>query len=425
MKLEEKIIEILKEDFICDNCLGRFFSELLSGFSNRERGRILRNYLAFLLDSGEKIEVNTSNFYGIKFRNIKLEIKEPEKCKICGNFFEGEIDELAKKIVEELKDIEFQTFLIGSIPRDEMLNEEEKLQEKVGIEFSETIKSEINRELGKRVEKLSGKKFSLQNPDITIIVNLKTGKIKKEIRSLFIYGKYKKLVRGIPQSKWVCSNCRGKGCIKCKGTGKLYPTSVQEEIEKPLLKATKAKKSALHTEGREDIDARCLDYRPFVIELIKPLKRKINLKEMEKKINKSKKVKVRLLGFVDKGLVKKIKSERSEKTYQVEVEFEKEIDREKLKELKKLEGQAILQKTPTRVLHRRSDKMRKRIVKEISWKLMGKKKCVFRIRAQSGLYIKELITGDQGRTNPNISELISNKPKKIKLDVIKIHKVGR
>jgi tRNA pseudouridine synthase 10 len=423
MKLEEKIVEILKENFICDNCLGRFFSELLSGFSNKERGRILRNYLAFLLDSGEKIEVNTSNFYGIKFRNIKLEVKEPEKCKICGNFFEKEIDELARKIVEELKDIEFQTFLIGSIPRDEMLNEEEKLQEKVGIEFSETIKSEINRELGKRVEKLSGKKFSLEKPDVTIIVNLKTGKIRKEIRSLYIYGKYKKLVRGIPQSKWVCPNCGGKGCIKCKGKGKLYPTSVQEEIEKPLLKATKAKKSALHANGREDIDARCLDYRPFVIELIKPLKRKINLKEIEKKINKSKKVKVKLLGFADKGLVVKIKSERSEKTYQAEVEFEKEVDREKLKELKKLEGQAILQKTPVRVLHRRSDKVRKRIVKEISWKLIGKKKCVFKIRAQSGLYIKELITGDQGRTNPNIAELIANKPKKIKLDVIKIHKV--
>jgi tRNA pseudouridine synthase 10 len=423
MKLEEKIVEILKENFICDNCLGRFFSELLSGFSNKERGRILRNYLAFLLDSGEKIEVNMSNFYGIKFRNIKLEVKEPEKCKICGNFFEKEIDEQARKIVKELKNIEFQTFLIGSIPRDEMLNEEEKLQEKVGIEFSETIKSEINRELGKRVEKLSGKKFSLEKPDVTIIVNLKTGKIRKEIRSLYIYGKYKKLVRGIPQSKWVCPNCGGKGCIKCKGKGKLYPTSVQEEIEKPLLKATKAKKSALHANGREDIDARCLDYRPFVIELIKPLKRKINLKEIEKKINKSKKVKVKLLGFADKRLVVKIKSERSEKTYQAEVEFEKEVDKEKLKELKKLEGQAILQKTPVRVLHRRSDKVRKRIVKEISWKLIGKKKCVFKIRAQSGLYIKELITGDQGRTNPNIAELIANKPKKIKLDVIKIHKV--
>jgi tRNA pseudouridine synthase 10 len=424
MRLEEKTIEILKENFICDNCLGRFFSELLSGFSNRERGRILKTYLAFLLDSGEKIEVDASNFYGIKFRNIKVEIKKPEKCKICGNFFEEEIYEIAKKVVEELKGIEFQTFLIGSIPRDEMLNEEEKLQEKVGIEFSETIRSEINRELGKIVEKLSGKKFSLQNPDVTIIVNLKTGKIKKEIRSLYIYGKYKKLVRGIPQSKWVCSSCRGKGCVKCKGTGKLYPTSVQEEIEKPLLRATKAKKSAFHAEGREDIDARCLDYRPFVIELIKPLKRKINLKEVEEKINKSKKVKVKLLGFTNKELVVKIKSEKSEKTYQVEVEFEKDIDKEKLKELKKLEGQAILQKTPTRVLHRRSDKVRKRIVKKISWKLFGKKKCIFKIRAQSGLYIKELISGDQGRTSPSIAELISNKPKKIKLDVIKIHKVG-
>jgi tRNA pseudouridine synthase 10 len=422
MRLEEKIIEILKECFVCDNCLGRFFSDLLSGFTNKERGRILRNYLAFLLDSGEKIEVDVSNFYGIKFRNLKLEIKEPEKCKICGNFFEGKIDKLARKIIEGLEGIEFKTFLIGSIPRDEMLNEEEKLQERVGIDFSEPIKSEINRELGKRIEKLSGKIFSLQSPDVTIIVNLKTGKIKKDIRSLYVYGKYKKFARGIPQSKWICPSCGGKGCVKCKGGGKLYPTSIQEEIEKPLLKATKAKKSALHAEGREDIDARCLDYRPFVIELIKPLKRKINLKEMEKKINKSEKIKVKLLGFANKDLVVKIKSEKSEKTYQAEVEFEKEIDKEKIKKLKKLEGQAIFQKTPTRVLHRRSNKVRKRIVKKISWKLIGKKKCVFKIRAQSGLYIKELISGDEGRTSPSISELISNKPKKIKLDVIKIHR---
>ncbi|MEM7826541.1 MAG: tRNA pseudouridine(54/55) synthase Pus10 [Candidatus Aenigmatarchaeota archaeon] len=425
MKIEEKVVEILKEGFVCDNCLGRFFAELLSGFSNKERGRILRNYLAFLIDSGERIDVDLSNFYGIKFRNVKLEIKELEKCKVCQNFFEEEIDELAKRIVEELKGVEFKTFLIGSIPRDEMQNEEEKIQEKIGIEFAELIKSEINRELGKRVEKLSGKKFSTKNPDVTIIVNLKTGKIKKEIRSLFVYGKYKKLVRNIPQSKWACPNCKGKGCVKCKGSGKLYPTSVQEIIEKPLLKATGAKKSAFHASGREDIDARCLDYRPFVIELIKPLKRKINLKEMEKKINESKKVKVKLLKLVDKSLVVKLKSEKSDKTYLAEVEFEKEIDEEKLKELKKLEGQAILQKTPLRVLHRRANKIRKRIVKKISWKVLGKKKCVFKIRAQAGLYIKELISGDEGRTKPNISELISNRPKKIKLDVIKIHRGGR
>ncbi|MEM5879009.1 MAG: tRNA pseudouridine(54/55) synthase Pus10 [Candidatus Aenigmatarchaeota archaeon] len=422
MKLEEKIIEALKGGYICDSCLGRICSELLSGFSNKERGKILRLFVAFLLDSGEKIEVDASNFHGIKFRNIKLEARKPEKCKICQNFFLEEIDEIAKRIVKELRGIEFRSFLIGSIPTDEMMNEEEKLYEKIGIEFVEPIKSELNRELGKRVEKLTGKNFSLESPDVTIIVNLKTGKIKKEIRSLFVYGKYKKLVRNIPQSKWVCSKCKGKGCMECKGSGKLYPTSVQEIIEKPLLKATKAKKSAFHASGREDIDARCLDYRPFVTELVKPVKRKIDLRKMEKEINKSKKVKVKLLKLVDKSFVVKLKSEKSDKTYLAEVEFEEEIDKKKLKELKKLEGQAILQKTPLRVIHRRADKARKRIVKKISWKILGKKKCLFKIRAQSGLYIKELISGDEGRTNPNISELISNKPKKIKLDVIKIHR---
>jgi tRNA pseudouridine synthase 10 len=424
MRLEEKIVEALKEGFVCDNCIGRLVANLLSGFSNNERGRIFRYYIAFLIDSGEKIDVDMSNFYGIKFRNVKLDIKKPEKCKICKNFFLEEIDKVANEIAKELKGVEFKTFLIGSVPTEDMLKEEEKLYEKIGTDFVEPIKSEINRELGKRIERKTGKLFSQKNPDITILANLKTGKIKKEIRSLYILGKYKKLARGMPQTKWVCSNCRGKGCVKCGGTGKLYSTSVQEIIERPLLKITKAKKSALHAEGREDIDARCLDYRPFVIELKKPLGREFNLRKMEKKINKSKKVKVRLLAFTTKDAILKLKTERIDKSYFAEVEFERPIERKKLKELKKLVKEPILQKTPLRVVHRRADKFRKRLVKKVSWKLVGDKRLILKIRAESGLYIKELITGDGGRTRPSVAELIVNKPKKIKLDVIKIHTKG-
>ncbi|MEM7821832.1 MAG: tRNA pseudouridine(54/55) synthase Pus10, partial [Candidatus Aenigmatarchaeota archaeon] len=255
----------------------------------------------------------------------------------------------------------------------------------------------------------------------TVIVDLNTDKIKTEIRSLYIFGKYKKLVRGIPQAKWVCLKCHGKGCINCKGEGKLYPTSVQEIIEKPLLKAAKSKKSRFSAHGREDIDARCLDYRPFVIELLKPVKRKINLKKIEKEINKSKKVKVKGLKFVDREMIRKLKSLRMDKTYLAVVEFEKDIDKKKLKELKNLVREPILQKTPLRVVHRRADKFRKRLVKEISWKLLSRKKLQLKIRGETGLYIKELITGDEGRTRPNVTELLENKVKKISLDVIKIH----
>jgi len=133
---------------------------------------------------------------------------------------------------------------------------------------------------------------------------------------------------------------------------------------------------------------------------------------------------VRKLKIIEDGkqLIRKLKTERSEKTYRAIVTFEKPIDKEKLKELKQLNGAIIFQKTPTRVLARRSDKERKRKVIKISYRLINKRTLELIIRASAGLYIKELITGDNGRTKPNISEILNNTPKKILLDVIKIHR---
>jgi len=416
----ENAIKVLKKWVLCDHCLGRLFAQLLTGLSNEERGRIIRFFIAFLLDSGQKIEINPSNFYGIKFNNINLETKA-EKCFLCDNFFKTKRD-IAEKIKGKLSGIEFKTFLIGSKIPEEMLKKEEKIWETVGIDFVESIKSEINREIGKEVKEIMKKDFDEKNPDVTVIVDVESGKIKVEIRSLYIFGGYKKLVRGIPQAKWICSKCKGKGCKYCKGEGKLYKTSVQEIIEMPLLKETKGKKSYIHAAGREDIDARCLDYRPFVIEIESPLKRSISLRKIESEINKSKKVKVKGLTFVSKDLIKFLKAAKLDKTYLALISFEKKIDRKKLKELKILEKEPIVQKTPLRILHRKSDKYRKRLVKKISWKVLSDKKLMLKITAQSGLYIKELITGDEGRTKPSVCEILGNRAKKIVLDVIKIHK---
>lgn len=420
-KVKEKAVALMKDKFVCDNCLGRNFAELLSGLSNKERGRIIRHYIAFLLDSGEKIDVDTSNFYDIKFRNVKITSKKPGRCKICKNFFLEKIDGLSKNIAKKMSDYEFNTFLIGTIVSADLIKTEERIWEKMGIEFIEPIKSEINREVGKCIEKLTKKKFSLIDPDITAIIDLDTGRIKLQIRSLYVYGKYQKLVRCIPQTKWICKECGGKGCIVCKGEGKLYKTSVQEVVEKPLMKATKAKKSKFHGAGREDVDARCLGRRPFVIELVKPRKRKINLRKIQTQINKSKKVKVYALRIAKKKEIQEVKFSRYDKTYLAETVFAKKIDKKKLKLLKNLSGKTIYQKTPKRVARRRSKRMRKRKIKEISVKLISDRKLELKIRGEAGLYVKELITGDEGRTEPNVAELLDNKVKNIKLDVIKIH----
>jgi tRNA pseudouridine synthase 10 len=425
MRTIESAIKLMKKGYVCDYCLGRAFGNLLTGKSNKERGEAIRKVLAMFFDSGENLDIDLSNFHGINFRNRKVEA-EKRSCYFCNNTFE-KIEEIASNIMRKLKEFEFNTFLIGTKLSLELLQKEEEMIEEVGAEYFESLKSTFNREIGKIIERKTGKKANRDNPDITVLVDLERNTISLQVKSLFVYGEYQKLSRSIPQATWYCPYCRGKGCEKCKGTGLLYPSSVQMIIEKPLLKATKGKKSKIHSLGREDIDARCLAWRPFVIEIIKPKIRRINLKEVEKKINKSKKVKVRNFKIVKDGrqLIRKLKADRSDKTYLALVEFEKEIDKEKLKDLKQLNGAIIFQKTPIRVLARRVDKERKRKVIKISYELVNKKTLKLKIIASAGLYIKELITGDNGRTRPNISEILNNTPKDILLDVIKIHGVNK
>lgn len=421
MDLDKRLVEALKEP-ICDNCLGRTLGNLLSGMSNEQRGKIIRQYFAFLLDSGEKLNVYMPNFFGIKFRNLKGGVEKPAKCSVCQNFFHENIERIARSAFEKLRGIDFSDFVVGSVPSDEMQNSEERLWEKIGIEHVETIRSEINREVGKRMEKLTGKKFNLKNPDVVILVDLKKNEVRTQLKSLYISGGYQKLVRGIPQTRWICSDCGGKGCVSCKGLGKLYKTSVQEIIGKPLAKATDGKDHAFHGSGREDIDVRCLDYRPFVLEVVKPRRRKIDLRKIEKLINKSGKVKVKNLKFSDKDFVRKIKSDRHDKTYSAEVEFEKPFDRKLLPKIKLMRGTMIVQQTPNRVKHRRADIARRRGVKSVSYKILGKRKLRIVVRGQAGLYIKELINGDEGRTRPSVAGILSDKVKKVVLDVIKVHR---
>ena len=127
MKVTEKAIMLMKDSFVCDSCLGRSFAELLSGLTNKERGKIIRHYIAFLIDSGEKIDVDTSNFYGIKFHNAKIKPKKPGKCKVCKNFFLEGLDKLAKSVAKKMAEYEFNNFLIGTTVSSDLIRAEEKI----------------------------------------------------------------------------------------------------------------------------------------------------------------------------------------------------------------------------------------------------------------------------------------------------------
>ncbi len=403
----KEITKILEKN-LCDHCLGRQFAQLLKGYKNKEKGKTVRTFIAILID-GKLIDyskIKSNNFHGFKFRQNKEFAKnlKKEKCWLCNDLFD-KFGSLAKKAVKKLKKIEFNNFLVGSKINEQIFAKEEKIWETIGIEFVESIKAQINREMGKRLGSLLKKPVNFKNPEIVVLFDFKKNDVEIQINSLYVFGYYKKLKRGFPQCKW--------------GTPGKYKTSIQEITVKPILKATKAIDNKFSGSGREDVDARCLGWRPFVIEVIKPKKRSINLKKIQKKINKSKKVNVKGLKFCEKHIVKKIKAETGDKIYRVIVKFDKPIKKKELKKLKNLVG-VISQRTPVRVAHRRADKIRKRSIKSLKYKQINKKKIELKMKASSGLYIKELITGDNGRTKPSVSELLEIKAIPKDLDVLKI-----
>jgi len=204
----------------------------------------------------------------------------------------------------------------------------------------------------------------------------------------------------------------------------MYDTSVEELTSKKALEMTKGNDESFHGSGREDVDALMLgNGRPFVLEIKNPKIRGIDLSVFEKKTNDYAKDKIEInnIRFSDRNEIVRIKSAEFRKTYRIVLEGEKPINKEKLKEVAQiLQGKTIKQFTPTRVAHRRVNKIRERKIYNCDIESVEGTIARITIETESGTYLKELISGDNGKTKPNISEMIGIPCTVKELDVIEI-----
>jgi len=126
---------------------------------------------------------------------------------------------------------------------------------------------------------------------------------------------------------------------------------------------------------------------------------------------------------VDKDSVEAVKSIKPDKTYRLKVIYNDDISIETLKSsLATLSNSIILQRTPVRVSHRRADLERKRKVHGITLEELNEaeKYFVLTVRCEGGLYVKELVSGDNGRTNPSLSALLGKECRVKELDVMNV-----
>jgi tRNA pseudouridine synthase 10 len=438
MDIYKKAFELLSKYPLCDHCLGRQFAALGYSMENNIRGFSLKVVLTMHandlikenLDEGVfNLQVLVGNGFSKTAQETLKHLKQVpasqvEKCFLCEGVFD-KLEELTKNALSILDNYDFSTYLVGIELPVKIEEREDEFKAGFGIDTAESMRHEFGRLFGKAIGAFTGKTVEYSIPDIVIVFNPFLSKIRLQVNPLFVGGRYRKLVRTVSQSKWFCSTCRGRGCENCGGTGKLYPESVEEFASKLLLETAEGDDSFFHASGREDVDARMLGTgRPFIVEISKPKKRFIDLTALEAAINDNAldKVEVSGLHFATKSDVRRLKKgESAVKEYRLLAEFENDVtDAELCLIEEKLSEVIIKQRTPIRVLHRRADLIRERYIYKVKVKKVALKKALLEIRCQGGLYVKELVSGDEGRTIPSVSSLLENRARTLKLDVLNV-----
>jgi len=247
---------------------------------------------------------------------------------------------------------------------------------------------------------------------------------------LYIEGRYLKHYRGLPQTVFFCPECKGhprrrRKCEKCEGFGKLTKDSVQELIGWVIGKAAGTRKNKFHGAGREDVDVRMLgDGRPFVFELVAPKSTSIDLAELEATINSRNegRLEVRGLHWTQKGRIRFLKEGKFGKEYRARVELDAKPADDLIEGVVGLRYE-IAQQTPSRVAHRRADKVRERWIEVLAVECDpdDERFVDVTLRTQAGTYVKEAISGEGGMSKPSIAELLGAESAQcVTLDVLAI-----
>lgn len=354
-----------------------------------------------------------------------IESDEPEVsgCSLCGGLIGRNLGKMLKIALRKLSEIEFESIKAAVLLPVNLIEREDRIRAKYNPPGMRSVKLTLIKLLDELLRSILSKPVS-EEATVTLLFDFRKRDVDLKIAPVFVFGRYRKLKRGISQSRRKCPDCGGRGCVNCGWKGRTAEGSVEGMIGKVMIEFFEAEDYLIHGAGREDVDARMLgEGRPFVMEIINPKRRSVNLGELEREINFrwSGMIEVSGLRPSNREELRSLKesSPMTRKSYRALVEVEGEVSEEELKYLKeKLEGAIIKQRTPTRVLWRRSDLIRVKKVYEVNIKRISDNRFELYLVCDGGLYVKELISGDHGRTTPSVSEILGKKSFCTELDVV-------
>ena len=164
--------------------------------------------------------------------------------------------------------------------------------------------------------------------------------------------------------------------------------------------------------------------RPFILEVTEPraaLTAAERVLEIEGRVNASSEfVKVRGLCRVGKEKFEELRQgeENKLKVYVCIVWSEKEIDAGVIEKINASEQVRVMQKTPIRVMHRRSLKTREKVILKMRARRINGHYMEVRLVSSGGTYIKEFVHSDFGRTVPSMTSILGCRTDILQLDVL-------
>lgn len=330
----------------------------------------------------ERLKRKTENLLNKNKSSAIITCKQSEsvdKIKDLSNKESKEINDLSNKesndLLNDLSNKESNDLLesneINNLSNDDLLNDLLNKQISEMKDLSNNLKN--NTAVCNESADLEFKNQNILDniPDIKIYNN-----------PIYICGRYIKLNRIMSQTPLIINNVS-------KTTHSISDFS--EEFKKFYLADT----VKFMASGREDIDVKCIEGRPFILEIISP---KRNLHATSMNIELYDTINIIDTFITTKDCKKLINEDVSDKHYLLAVHSDKPIVLEKIYKLK--------QKTPLRVLHRRANDIRFKTITIIEYNEFFFDKAYYYeifIKASSGTYIKEWVNGDFGRTIPNLN----------------------
>lgn len=231
---------------------------------------------------------------------------------------------------------------------------------------------------------------------------------------VYLCGRYLKYSRNVSQTRWIIDEER------------MGEASVEEIIGSNALPVFQGDNYKFHAAGREDIDVRMLGSgRPFLLEIqnARQVPSELIVKEIESEINglENKLVGVKSLKVVGSqgwALMREGEAEK-QKQYCALVWISRPLEDEDLQSISLLNEMKILQRTPIRVLHRRSPLEREKIIHWVKIERIAGSSQYFLLHlcTQAGTYIKEFVHGDLGRTQPSVGSILGCRAEILQLDV--------